>query len=342
MSNYPTHDAISEASINLTSFHKAFGKGSRSEAIEAAISTNADIRLNDKDFNSLSEAKGNQKKVTKKVCKNFEAREKFLLRETHNIFQSATKINIGQSLIEHAMEACEMPPKDLLNAFMTGIPAFNSMWIEYDLSFGGSVVNTSEYLRPESKNQGPIRCGYLIQKVGWKNLSQFDVEQFSSKEKAEMARQRRVKPVWTPMHRVTPMMGSESNWFELHKFIHRPEYDCPDNELFNPHELIAPKCGAIFSYGEEENEFTEKIRTDPRTGNIMSRETYLKQMVEKNATSILTQEYVDHYCGKKSQKAFLNGLFSRVGFCQHLFAPLVSDRYATNWRAVYINFFRNA
>ena len=336
MSNYPTHDAISEASINLTSFHKAFGKGSRSEAIETAISTKADIRLNDKDFNNLNEVKGNQKKVTKKICKNFEGREKFLLRETHNIFQSATKINIGQSLIEHAMEACEMPPKDLLNAFMTGIPAFNSMWIEYDLSFGGSVHNPTELSGTSSKYQGPIRCGYLIQKVGWENLSQFDAEQFSPKEKAEVARQRRVKPVWTPMHRVTPMMGSESDWFELHKFIHRPEYeyeDCPDSEVFNPHKLIAPKCGAIFSYGEEENEFT---------GNIVSRETYLKQMAEKNATSILTQQYVDRYGGKKSQKAFLNGLFSRVGFCQHLFAPLVSDRYATNWQATYINFFRNA
>ena len=307
MSNYPTHDAISEASINLTSFHKAFGKRSRSEAIEAAISTNADIRLNDKDFNGLSEVKENQKKVTKKICKNFEGREKFLLRETHNIFQKATKINIGQSLIEHAIEACEMPPKDLLNAFMTGIPAFDSMWIEWDPGFSAEMKG--------------VRFGYLIQKVGWESLNQYDIEQLSPKERDKKIRQRRANPVWTPIHRITPQIWPESDWFELHKFMHRPESD--------EQTLLAPRCGAIFSYGEEASEMHPKYFK------------YEKHTLAKNGAKILTQEYVDYYSSKKSQKAFLNGLFSRVGFCQHLFAPLIGDRYATNWQADYINFFKN-
>ena len=34
MNNYLTHDAISEASINLTSFHKAFGRYPRAEAVK--------------------------------------------------------------------------------------------------------------------------------------------------------------------------------------------------------------------------------------------------------------------------------------------------------------------
>ena len=302
MSNYPTHDAISEASINLTSFHKAFGKRSRSEAVAEAVN----LKYN------------GDKKAIKKLCKNFEAREKFLLKETHNIFQSATKINIGQSLIEHAIEACEMPPKDLLNAFMTGIPAFNSMWIEWDPGFSAEMKG--------------VRFGYLIQKVGWENLNQFDVKRLSPKERAEKARQRANRG-WTPMVRVPPRMGFESDWFELYKFMHRPESD--------EQTLLAPRCGAIFSYGEEETKFTEELLTDPITGKLTSREDYQKYTVEKNGTQILTQEYVDYYSNKKAQKAFLNGLFSRFGFCQHLFAPLIGDRYNNNWQADYINYFRH-
>jgi hypothetical protein len=301
MSNYPTHDAISEASINLTSFHKAFGKRDRWEAIETAISTNAEINLVEVNSQKLYHTDVGKKKIAKKMCKNFEAREKFLLRETHNIFQNATKINIGQSLIEHAIEACEMPPKDLLNAFMTGIPAFNSMWIEWDPGFNAELKG--------------VRFGYLIQRVGWENLSQFDVDQLSPKERAKKIRQRRANPVWTPMHRITPEIWPESDWFELHKFMHRPESD--------EQTLLAPRCGAIFSYGEAPIENCQK------------------HTLEKNGAKILTQEYVDYYSNKKAQKAFLNGLFSRFGFCQHLFAPLVSDRYATNWQADYINFFKH-
>ena len=302
MSNYPTHDAISEASINLTSFHKAFGKRSRSEAVAEAVN----LKYN------------GDKKAIKKLCKNFEAREKFLLKETHNIFQSATKINIGQSLIEHAIEACEMPPKDMLNAFMTGIPAFNSMWIEWDPGFSAEMKG--------------VRFGYLIQKVGWENLNQFDVKRLSPKERAEKARQRANRG-WTPMVRVPPRMGFESDWFELYKFMHRPESD--------KQTLLAPRCGAIFSYGEEETKFTEELLTDPITGKLTSKEDYQKYTVEKNGTQILTQEYVDYYSNKKAQKAFLNGLFSRFGFCQHLFAPLIGDRYNNNWQADYINYFRH-
>ena len=305
MSNYPTHDAISEASINLTSFHKAFGKRSRSEAVSEAIKLKYQGDLT-------------SKKAIKKLCKNFEARENFLLRETHNIFQNATKINIGQSLIEHAVEACEMPPKDLLNAFMTGIPAFDSMWIEWDPGFNAELKG--------------VRFGYLIQKVGWDNLNQFDVKRLSPKEKAEKIRQRANRG-WTPMLRVTPRMGFESDWFELYKFMHRPESD--------EQTLLAPKCGAIFSYGEEETKLPEEMLTDLRTGKTMSREDYQKYMVEKNGTQILTQEYVDYYSNKKAQKAFLNGLFSRFGFCQHLFAPLIGDRYNNNWQADYINYFEH-
>tara|TARA_R100001440_G_scaffold924_1_gene3036 strand:+ start:1057 stop:2394 length:1338 start_codon:yes stop_codon:yes gene_type:complete len=311
MSNYPTHDAISEASINLTSFHKAFGKRSRSEAVAAAI------KLYDTDVLNLKEQ--GDKKAIKKMCKNFEGREKFLLRETHNIFQNATKINIGQSLIEHAIEACEMPPKDLLNAFMTGIPAFNSMWIEWDPGF--------------SREMTGVRFGYLIQKVGWENYNQFEAEQASPKERAKRVRERTINPEWYPDYRLTPRMGFENNWFELHKFIHRPES--------NEQTLIAPKCGALFSYGEEERELNERLLIDFRTGKPMSREDYQKHSTEKRGIEILTQEYVDYYSNKKAQKAFLNGLFLRFGFCQHLFAPLTKDRYASNWQADYINFINN-
>ena len=103
--------------------------------------------------------------------------------------------------------------------------------------------------------------------------------------------------------------------------MHRPESD--------EQTLLAPRCGAIFSYGEEASEMHPKYFK------------YEKHTLAKNGAKILTQEYVDYYSSKKSQKAFLNGLFSRVGFCQHLFAPLIGDRYATNWQADYINFFKN-
>ena len=317
MSNYPTHDAISEASINLTSFHKAFGKRSRSEAVAEAVN----LKYN------------GDKKAIKKLCKNFEAREKFLLKETHNIFQSATKINIGQSLIEHAVEATEMPPKDLLNAFMTGIPAFNSMWIEWDMGFSSDNIETiiSDVGEPRSGSQ--FRTGYLIQKVGWageleNNLS---LEERTKRSSAKN-RTSTINSVWTPNHRMTPQMGFESDWFEFHKFMHFPESD--------KNMLVAPRCGVLFSYGQEEGE----TRIEGGTGVYKHDDSHLppdkiKEAREKHGANVLTPEYVSHFSNKKSQKAFLNGLFSRFGFCQHLFAPLLEDRYASNWQGDYLGYF---
>ena len=168
MSNYPTHDAISEASINLTSFHKAFGKSSRAEAVKKHKQALVDgyFGKEAKRRSKLSPNDPSSGKFAKMMCKNFEGRENFLLRETQKVFQNATKINIGQSLIEHALEATEMPPKDLLNAFMTGIPAFNSMWIEWDMGFSSDNIETiiSDVGEPRSGSQ--FRTGITVASCG--------------------------------------------------------------------------------------------------------------------------------------------------------------------------------
>ena len=334
MSNYPTHDAISEASINLTSFHKAFGKSSRAEAVKKHKQALVDgyFGKEAKRRSKLSPNDPSSGKFAKMMCKNFEGRENFLLRETQKVFQNATKINIGQSLIEHAVEATEMPPKDLLNAFMTGIPAFNSMWIEWDMGFGSDHMKIfSDVGEPRSGSQ--FRTGYLIQKVGWageleNNLS---LEERTKRSSAKN-RTSTINSVWTPNHRMTPEMGFESDWFEFHKFMHFPESD--------KNMLVAPRCGVLFSYGQEEG----VTRVEGGTGVYKHDDSHLppdkiKEAREKHGANVLTPEYVSHFSNKKSQKAFLNGLFSRFGFCQHLFAPLLEDRYASNWQGDYLGYF---